>query len=281
MAVVEAMASGLPVVATDWDGLRESVLEGATGRLVPTVTGRFLDLFSWATVPHDVRREQVLRSQAVAFSIPAWREAVVELMSDDDRRRDWGRAARDRALELYDRGADAARLQDLLDGRGPVVDDTRSERPTGDDAFEHYPSEYLSARTRVMRGERITSPGALSITEELADVLRLDVARDILEVVAGRPTDLGAFLRASSYAGGSTTSWPDDPDVSTYAVCWLLKHGFLELDAARPPRADTTTRGPGVGALHVVGASRAWTATARHHPLGSASWGSASGGSSR
>ncbi len=34
--IVEAMASGLPVAATDWDGYRDLVEDGRTGLLVPT-----------------------------------------------------------------------------------------------------------------------------------------------------------------------------------------------------------------------------------------------------
>ena len=36
LVIVEAMASGLPVVATDWNGYRDLVAHGDSGFLVPT-----------------------------------------------------------------------------------------------------------------------------------------------------------------------------------------------------------------------------------------------------
>lgn len=64
LVAVEAMASGIPVVAADAGGLRESVQHGHNGLLVP---------------PQD----------AVAY-----RRAIVELVTDSERRRAMGRAAR-------------------------------------------------------------------------------------------------------------------------------------------------------------------------------------------
>ena len=34
---IEAMASGLPVLVSDWDGYRDTVTHGAEGLVVPTV----------------------------------------------------------------------------------------------------------------------------------------------------------------------------------------------------------------------------------------------------
>jgi len=37
LVIVEAMASGLPVIASDWNGYRDLVTDGETGFLVPTL----------------------------------------------------------------------------------------------------------------------------------------------------------------------------------------------------------------------------------------------------
>ena len=70
-AVLEAMASGLPVIATRISGNEDLVLDGETGRLVPTEDSAALQ------------------------------ESLRELLSDESLRERMGRAARKRAVEEY------------------------------------------------------------------------------------------------------------------------------------------------------------------------------------
>jgi glycosyltransferase involved in cell wall biosynthesis len=71
-ASLEAMAAGLPVIATDVGGAAEQVLDGVTGRLTP-------------------------RGDTAAFAA-----ALVELASETDKRAAFGRSGRRRAEELFD-----------------------------------------------------------------------------------------------------------------------------------------------------------------------------------
>lgn len=71
-SIIEAMASGKPVVATDIRGCREEVVDGITGRLVPV-------------------------NDALALA-----EAIIEILSDTQKGIDMGVAGRNRAEELFD-----------------------------------------------------------------------------------------------------------------------------------------------------------------------------------
>lgn len=71
IAPLEAMAAGLPVIATAVGGLQDTVLDGVTGRLVPP------------------RRPDLLA------------EAINELLADPARRQAMGRAGRERVLARY------------------------------------------------------------------------------------------------------------------------------------------------------------------------------------
>lgn len=89
-SLLEAMASGLPVVATDIRGCREEVVDGETGLLVP---------------PRDYY---------------ALGEAVLKILSDGDLAAGMGRAGRERVLDHFDErtvtGLQVERL-DSLTGR--------------------------------------------------------------------------------------------------------------------------------------------------------------------
>jgi len=84
LVVAEAMAIGLPVVATKVGGVPESVLDGATGFVVPTDNQqRFVD-------------------------------AIVQLLTDQDLRRRFGAAGRARALQCFSPLAQVDAVEALL-----------------------------------------------------------------------------------------------------------------------------------------------------------------------
>jgi glycosyltransferase involved in cell wall biosynthesis len=84
MSVIEAMLTGLPVVATDIDGPREQVVDGATGLLVP---------------PRQVA--------PLAASL-------ARLVGDPELRAAMGAAGRERACALYDEARVVSHTLDLL-----------------------------------------------------------------------------------------------------------------------------------------------------------------------
>jgi len=84
MSVIEAMLTGLPVVATDISGPREQVLPNVTGLLVP------------------------------ARRVPELADALRRLVADAALRARMGEAGRARALELYDEAKVVARTLDLM-----------------------------------------------------------------------------------------------------------------------------------------------------------------------
>lgn len=88
ISVVEAMACGLGVLASDNGGLPEIVVDGRTGRLLP---------------PGDVA---------------AWRQVISVVLENEGMRQNWRHLARARAVEEFTWSANAARLEAVLTGGG-------------------------------------------------------------------------------------------------------------------------------------------------------------------
>jgi len=85
LAILEAMACGLPVIATGVGGVTAIVCDDVTGRVVPP------------------------------RAVDALADAVAHLAADRERRRAWGRAARERVVARYTLQARAREVADLIE----------------------------------------------------------------------------------------------------------------------------------------------------------------------
>lgn len=106
MTPVEAMAAGLPTVVSDWNGYRETVVDGETGFRIPTLAappGAGIDLAD----DHAQRRFDHFTliahtAQSTAVDIDACAAAIARLAGDEPLRRRMGEAGRRRAEAVYD-----------------------------------------------------------------------------------------------------------------------------------------------------------------------------------
>jgi glycosyltransferase involved in cell wall biosynthesis len=118
---LEAMAAGLPVVASDWDGYRFTVRHGIEGFLIPTLLGgagggigaalverHILELASYQAYVGAV-------AQHTAVHIGHAAEALAELIRRPDRRRRMGQAGRARVAEMFDWPVVARQIHALTD----------------------------------------------------------------------------------------------------------------------------------------------------------------------
>lgn len=104
---IEAMASGLPVVVSDWDGYRYTVRDGQDGFLIPTLMGSPSDLTDELVTQHIfmVKSYQqyvgiVAQHTAVHVGIAAAR--LADLFNSPSLRKQMGEAGRKRILDTFD-----------------------------------------------------------------------------------------------------------------------------------------------------------------------------------
>ncbi|WP_293676629.1 glycosyltransferase family 4 protein [uncultured Phenylobacterium sp.] len=118
---LEAMAAGLPVVASDWDGYRATVRHGVEGFLIPTLLGggggglgaglverHLLELVTYQALAGAV-------AQHTAVHIGRCAEALAELIASPDLRRRMGQAGRARVAQTYDWPVVARQVRALTD----------------------------------------------------------------------------------------------------------------------------------------------------------------------
>ncbi|MEK7245092.1 MAG: glycosyltransferase, partial [Pseudomonadota bacterium] len=253
-AVVTAMASGLPVVASDWGGLREAVRNGVEGFLAPTwlpepgqgsdlALAPELDLVPEARAQAFAAQRGIV-SQATAVDIRAAAEALAMLASNTDKRRALGEAARRRAWEVFDWTTivaqhralwrDLAELRVAPEG-APTYDIgvTRAPATSRGDPFARladYPSHRIGAGTRLA-----LAPGTdAARLERLARFAMNSFAASALPV----PEELAAMIASLAEAGEATAAEialrlpPEQQGLAGRGIAWLAKMGLLALGPA-------------------------------------------------
>ncbi|MFZ1660492.1 MAG: glycosyltransferase family 4 protein [Paracoccaceae bacterium] len=116
LAPVEAMAAGLPLVVSDWDGMKDTVSEDV-GFRVPTrtLTGAHTvsDGYRYATGLDGYQQFSARLSAMTQIDVPVLTKRIVELAKDPALRRRMGEAGKARARTMYDWAAVIPQMQDL------------------------------------------------------------------------------------------------------------------------------------------------------------------------
>jgi glycosyltransferase involved in cell wall biosynthesis len=240
IAPVEAMAAGLPVVVSDWDGYRATVCDGQEGFLVPTLLGSAGRFGRTLAIRHGLQIDSYqsyagMVAQSTAVHVGRAADALAALIRSPGLRRRMGQAGRARVREAFDWPVVAAQVNALVDdlaairAAAPAVPGDRVLNPVAGDPF------------RAFAG---FATGVLSSRTPLA--VRPGVDRSDLERAAGVALDnLYPFWRASPQecarildlvAGGRVRTVGEllaecpEPQRHRFeqAVLWMAKLGLLD-----------------------------------------------------
>jgi alpha-maltose-1-phosphate synthase len=236
---IEAMAAGLPVVISDWDGYRDAVAHGQQGFKIPTVmapAGDGVALADRFAGGIDVYGEYLAGvSLSTSVDVAATTDAFVALAENEDLRRRMGAAGRARARDIYDWRQIIPRYEALWDEltairmaetETPATDGLRN--PAFPDPFELYKG-FATMSLRDDDCVKLSSP-----LEQLNMIFaqRMNMFRADLLLP---PPDLLRLAHLSRQDGGllvaaAIAEFQDAPRVRRSLV-WLLKMGVCGLDS--------------------------------------------------
>lgn len=242
LTVVEASARGLPVVASDWNGYRETIVNGETGYLIPTAMVRGVATPVWTEMlenggSYDHFLARV--GQGVIVDLWSTANALSQLLADDQLRVRMGQAGREHVTKRYAWPVIMARYDALWTEQRlqlsrtrqtrsatPVVEKRASERvsqvfaPEFDAAFAKYPTRWIDRHATLATGDcRMGTLDALadSPLASHAGGSRLDM------------TDTGRLLQAvaSERAESSWMTLQAKFPSSDETIAWALKYNLL------------------------------------------------------
>lgn len=236
LAPVEGMAAGLPVVASDWDGIRDTV-DDASGFRIPTLGGRaeHTTLYGLRHAGGTDNYVQYLsqNSAMTDLSVAKMRDAVRALMLNPDLRARMGAAGLARARGVFDWSVVIPQMQDLFaelaairraaePARYPAISPHHMPvAPSPMVLFDSFPTAHLpkdAPRRYALR----PAPVALAEVWALRDYAK-----------TGREFEpLALVEKVLAAAGGATAAEVADAlqiPVTRVERCllWLLKYDFI------------------------------------------------------
>ena len=122
---IEAMASGLPVVVSDWDGYRYTVRDGQDGFLIPTLLGQPSSVTENLIAQHNhgmktYQQYVAITAQHTAVSVGHAAARLAQLFESKQLRDTMGAAGRQRILDTFDWAVVAPQYVALAEEMGQI-----------------------------------------------------------------------------------------------------------------------------------------------------------------
>jgi alpha-maltose-1-phosphate synthase len=239
---IEAMAAGIPVVVSDWDGYKDTVRDGVEGFRIPT-------LMPAAGLGGDLALRHALEIDTydmycghtcslVAVDVEATTQAFVRLFESPELRRQMGEAGLQRARQLYDWSiiipqyeALWKQLSEIRLAEAPKLNVLPQPWPARMDpfwAFANYPTQTLTEQT-VMELVDTDLETALQRTLAYRQLAMIDFAKVVLPSEA----EIKVVLQAG--AAGPRTALELVAGITMErqafvlrGLSWLVKLGVLK-----------------------------------------------------
>ncbi len=245
LAPIEAMAAGLPVIVSDWDGMKDTVT-AEVGFRIPTELPR-AGLSAYVSARFLGGTDSYLQylSQLSAMTpvdVAALARALVTLARDPDLRARMGAKARERAQRLYDWSAVIPQMQALWGEQAAMLAHARAQGgpdvaprqpglipvgPAVEEMFAAYPTGFASEARRLAA----TGSAHRPLVAETFGLRNYALRRRLLEDPARIQTVLAAY-EATGPGGATEAEVAAATRLPAAMVArlslWLLKYHFLQ-----------------------------------------------------
>lgn len=240
---LEAMASGLPVVVSDWDGYRSTVRDGVEGFLIPTLGGPPGGGLGGAVVERHtidaVSYQAYVGAVAQHTAVHAGRAgaALADLIRAPDLRRRMGEAGQARVRALFDWPVVARQYHDLTDElaqmRAASADPVHriARDPVKGDpfrAFAGFASQVLTLESRLRASPEVTADTVRNAGAEVAlDTgfpdfrARPSLCAEAFALIAEAPDGLTAREVIAAFPGPQRRGLE-------LGLAWMAKCGFVD-----------------------------------------------------
>ena len=244
LVIVEAMASGLPVVAADWNGYRDLVNDGETGftiptRMIPGATGDLTSRLLFGSL--DFNHFLAESSQAVIVETASAAKAFQRLFQDPKLRLRQGTAGRNRAVEFFAWPKIIKRYEAVWEEQQSILAEFKRvgtkvaafKRPEAypplETTFAGYPVSWLDDESLIEAapdaGLRLSEVLKHPLTnhEPQSRASREELLRQVLDR-ANEPCPLLELIEIVRLAGYAEQA-------ARATIAWLLKYDVLRLRA--------------------------------------------------
>ncbi len=244
LAPLEAMASGLPVIVSDWSGYRDTVVHGKTGFRVPTYWLPCDASIASLSPLRDWWTDHMLLAQSVIVDPEKLSEYLEALICHADLRKSMGGAAREHVVAHYRWETVIEQYADLwadLSGIATGIEpNAHKSLPVPCVKAEYYRnfSHFASRELKGSEALRVTPSGRELLKNksstyrhtELGAAINLQAVLLILRMVGWMTRfKLPATIQNITQLYSTKRSVP--PDVTLRHIAWMLKYNLLHVES--------------------------------------------------
>lgn len=244
IAPLEAMAAGLPVIASDWDGMRDTISPDV-GFRIPTCMARDTGHYGRESLRYltteDAYHTYLTKIAGMTqIDVPSMADKILLLARDTDLTKKMGAAARRRVAQMYDWSVIIPRYQDLWAEQTQMrLGATEEERnrykglgspvvPHATDLFRSYPTETgLEPATRFVANTD-DDAGAEKAIKALAALRRTRYSERSINVIVQLHQAFAADPAGTTLQDAINTLGVRPAAAERFTV-WLLKYDFIRV----------------------------------------------------